>query len=389
MFPVLLRLCTSEWWPFDPDGLAARIENTPNIPLFILCFSPHCHYCHGKAENLQKMAESTDFASPVTFTAINCSLFRDSCNNLKVGGYPWFGFARAPEPRYWEHPGYHDPEDWISYVRRKLETSVVDFSQATGEDVNATIAETLNGATIFQMVISNEDRLASSQFDLVSKKWEKETHARFLFNNTEQGESLTASLGPACQIFAPDLENVSSFVDANRFRHFHRYTFEECESVRSYQNIALLFTQGTINSSELALLGELSQTFCGRFTFGWVPIGHSFKILGNFISGDQNTGFVGAITPEGCKAVYRDGLAEPGVVDFISQVLEKKAEWVKSVLNLTRGGIFDAKPRGKGATSLVLGVLILVAVLIVAGVVLFPRLRRFGLFGGGDALKKQ
>jgi hypothetical protein len=331
MLFVFSALAQCQWWEFNPKDFKKKIQNSDKLPIYAVYFSSLCHFCHGVDERFRAMSDSLSLPRDVVFTAINCTQHASTCGKLDISGYPAFLYIPRPEKRYWERPGYQDPTDWRKFILAKLKSNLIDATASTDDDHFRMVEETLNGYTIFEMIVSNDDHLVASNYEALSIDL-RNTTSRFLFKrNWENPEQITAYLSPECSIHSSDVANVSDFLLSHKFSHFHKYKFDEWTDILRWQNLTILFTQGKIRSDGIALLRLLSRQFCQQSMIGWAPIGHSFRMLKQLIAGDQFRAFVAHVSADGCKYLFRDEISPDAVAQFLGAVVAGKEECFRDV----------------------------------------------------------
>jgi thiol-disulfide isomerase/thioredoxin len=354
---VLGVLVSCEWWQFNPQFWERLVGNSNNRPIYAIFVHASCAACDAIAPRFKEFAASIDLPRPAMFTAINCSTFPSICTEHGIQSYPGFSYIPKPEERHWEYPTYTDEAEWKKYITAKLSANVIDASSASPDDFFRTVEETLSGRTIFQMDITDDEQIMTSGYGRASVQL-MNSSAKFLFKKLPEAvPRVVAHLGPECKVSTTNITDVTGFVAGRHFSHFFKYNFSTWSDVSRVQNLTVLFVQSKIHSEDMAMLRSLSRQFCGATQFGWAPIGFSFKILAQLIRGDQSTPFIGMVTPDGCKYLYRGKITEDAVVAWMTGVRNGKEVCAKGPVTDPQTAGVDGPVSARTWTQLAIGLL--------------------------------
>lgn len=376
--------CSCEWRNFNPNDYDSMLKSSYTTPLFLLAFSATCPYCRGLPEKFEKFGKTYD--GNVIVSTVNCSDFMldHYCDKLGVRGYPTILYIPSESREFWRTDHRRTPDEWKVFLDIMLTKRVQNGLDTISNHEDKAMYEPSGKSIVGERdldapetdgLTENDQRMIEKSLKMGSPVLaviESEENSMYgivesdiqIIKGRGSKDHVTLYLSSECKFEFDSPEATNQFIaDNSHYGHMHKFTYNEWKSV---SDIAILFVQNNPNSTELEILNLMSRELCGKFAVGWAPIGKSFKIMAEILTGDQSQSFIG-ITNNDCVYLYRNAeFKHDAVESFLTNV---KAATEKCLLRPERRVTKPELPQtqvrkyGDGKTLLILSPIVLLAVI--------------------------
>ena len=272
-------LVSSTWIEYSDSEWKKLVDNSFNLPVFALCYSPYCPHCSGLPEGFQRYNEGLGNRTDILIMTINC-MKQYGCAHFHIRGTPNIALVMGSEYQYWPVSPERGPEGWDRWINQSIAANLRRIE--TDEDLENAQFEPWDGGTTFYAEVKSENDPILPILKNHSKLF-KLYNDSFVYRVKEniKGTVLYAYRKPGCPIaFAGDTKNsdsVLSFLQKNRFGALHRYSYKEYMQLPTKQKTGIYIVEKHIEEVQKYSLRKLATNECSDIIYGWGSIEQDAK----------------------------------------------------------------------------------------------------------------
>lgn len=303
----------STWLEYDTNTIQKYIDNSFNIPIFILYFSPYCPYCHGLPEGFKNYSSGLGNRSDIYIMTIDCTK-TDGCRRFHVRGTPTIVLVRGNNYKYWPHTRERGPEGWDRWINETLAPNLQEIHNDT--ELEAAKSKPRNGGSSFIIEVPSKEDSYLGYIKNISRIYRIFDDWFFYRVNHSINETrVTAYQVENCPIPLEGKVSYSeSFFKQYRFGSLHEYELDELMDVTLNSPVVLYVVNDEISDSEKHQLRILSGFNCNGIQYGWIKADEYKDIHKYSGTGPIDLPFLfGYKRKNGCKFVWKKkiSLASP------------------------------------------------------------------------------
>ena len=110
---------SSTWIEYSDLKWKSLVDNSFNLPIFALCFSPYCPHCVGLPEGFKRYSDGLGNRTDLLIVTINC-MKQYGCAHFHIRGTPTIALVVGNEWQYWPRSPERGPEGWDRWVNQSL-----------------------------------------------------------------------------------------------------------------------------------------------------------------------------------------------------------------------------------------------------------------------------
>ena len=272
-------LVSSTWIEYSDSEWKKLVENSFNLPIFALCYSPYCPHCSGLPEGFKRYDEGLGNRTDILIVTINC-MKQYGCAHFHIRGTPNIALVIGNEYQYWPVSPERGPEGWDRWINQSLAPNLRRIE--TDEELKSAQFEPWDGGTTFYAEVKSEDDpiLPILKNHSILFKHYNDTFIYRVKENIKETK-LYAYRKPGCQlVFHGDTkssESVFSFLQKYRFGALHRYSYMEYMQLPSKQKSAIYIVDKHLEEAQRHSLQKLATNECSDIIYGWGSIEQDAK----------------------------------------------------------------------------------------------------------------
>jgi hypothetical protein len=271
------------WLNLTRETLGPAIEESLEIPLFIVFYTPYCSRCGNVTDELAAFASGPGNRTDVSLSLVNCLSDPSFCYDLGVSRTPTLVLAIGPKPRYWPVISSLRAAEWAPFIDRYVGANILKLRDNETEAKFAASIQActeLGGNAFFVSAPKQNDdvlrtiRRISSQYVHIGSAFS------YVINSSITSTALSVSMvNRNCTIFWDNRSSVTDFIEFYKFGPGHAYDIDEWRLSTSKRHTGILFVKTEPRRSHRDALRDLAFAHCDFITFGWMPLSESLPLL--------------------------------------------------------------------------------------------------------------
>lgn len=254
------------------------MDNTRNVPLFILCYSEFCGHCHGLPNAFREFSKMHS-GDDILVTMIDCDKDKKGCSFFHVEGTPKMALVVGSDHRYWFRTKKRTPNEWENWINDITTPYVVVQND---EDVLNLAKESMGNSSIFYLEMPSnypkqKEYLEKFRFinrynavlalkinDFLSKPLLKVYQSEFCYR----------------EFTGENLNELEVFIYENKFGIMHNYYVDELEELVKKKNALIYVSEKHLNEYRNESFRNVVKNYCTPdYTFGWTSVLEKQQIL--------------------------------------------------------------------------------------------------------------
>lgn len=278
MFHFLFFYSSSTFWNFSHSELPKIINNSINVPLFVLCYSEFCVHCHGLPSAFREFSKLHN-SNDLIISMVDCDKDKKGCSIFHAEGTPKMSLVIGSDYRYWFQTKKRKPSDWENWI----DLLKVPYILVHKEEEVIDIVKRLNGnGSVFYLEIQsnyhNWDEYIN-KFRFINRF---NSILTLKTNNLLSKPSLRVYQNEYCykEFKSNDLKKLEKFIDENKFGVLHNYYDDELEKLVKERNALIYVSERPLNEYRNESFLNINKIYCNsNYTFGWTSVLDNQQVL--------------------------------------------------------------------------------------------------------------